>query len=163
MIFEATGGYDVVVADDPAEGELLLAGRRIALIALEQLGSLLIDDVCVPRTRLAEFVDGVGRLAAAHDLTIAVVGHAGDGNTHPSVIFDQADPDQTARAMDAFGAIMGLGLKMGGTITGEHGVGMLKREWLARELGPNSLRLHQGIKAVFDPLNILNPGKVFSP
>jgi glycolate oxidase len=77
------------------------------------------------------------------------------------VIFDPADADETARAMDAFGAIMGLGLEMGGTITGEHGVGMLKREWLARELGPASVALHHGIKAVFDPQGILNPGKVF--
>jgi glycolate oxidase len=160
-IFGESGGFDVAVADEPAEGELLLAGRRMALTALEQLGATLIDDVCVPRTRLAEFVTGVSRIADEAGLTIAVVGHAGDGNTHPTVIFDPTDADATNRAMEAFGQIMGLGLEMGGTITGEHGVGTLKREWLARELGPTSLRLQQGLKAVFDPRGILNPGKVF--
>ncbi len=160
-IFRGAGGFDVVEAEDAAEGELLLAARRAALPALEQLGGMLIDDVCVPRTRLAEFVDRVAQVAAAAGLTVAVVGHAGDGNTHPSVLFDASDPDETGRAHEAFGQIMGVGLELGGTVTGEHGVGMLKRDWLARELGPVSLRLQRDLKKVFDPGGILNPGKVF--
>jgi glycolate oxidase len=103
----------------------------------------------------------VAAVAARHRLTIGVCAHAGDGNTHPVVCFDAHDEDETRRARASFDEIMALGLSLGGTITGEHGVGLLKRDWLARELGPVAMELHRGIKAVFDPLNLLNPGKVF--
>jgi glycolate oxidase len=89
-----------------------------------------------------------------------VCAHAGDGNTHPVVCFDGADQDEAKRARESFDAIMELGLSLGGTITGEHGVGTLKRDWLARELGPTGLEVQRGIKAVLDPLGLLNPGKV---
>lgn len=159
---EEAGATDVVEASDPAEGELLLAARRLALFALERVsGTTMIDDVCVPLTRLAELFEGVDKIAAHHDVTIGVVGHAGDGNMHPTVCFDAADEDEAARAHAAFGAVMDLGLELGGTITGEHGVGVLKKEWLAREIGPVSIRLHRDIKRVLDPQGILNPGKVF--
>ena len=101
------------------------------------------------------------RIAAARGLVIGVVGHAGDGNMHPTVVFDPADPDATEHARIAFGEIMDVGLALGGTITGEHGVGVLKREWLAREAGPVSMDVHRAVKAALDPLGILNPGKVF--
>ncbi|UWM50767.1 FAD-binding protein [Streptomyces carpaticus] len=158
----AAGATEVVPAEDAAESEMLLAARRAGLSALEAVkGTTMIDDVCVPRARLAELLDGVARIADRHRLTIGVIAHAGDGNTHPTVCFDATDPDESRRARESFDAIMGLGLQLGGTITGEHGVGVLKREWLARELGPDSLEVQRGIKAVFDPLGILNPGKVF--
>lgn len=121
----------------------------------------MIDDVCVARSKLGEFIEGVSRIADDLDLTIGVVAHAGDGNTHPTVCFDSNDEDESKRARESFERIMALGLELGGTITGEHGVGLLKKDWLARELGPVSLELHRGIKDVFDPLGILNPGKVF--
>ncbi len=133
----------------------------MVLLALERLGTTLIDDVCVPLSRLADLFDGVEKIAASHGVLIGVVGHAGDGNMHPTVVFDASDPDQARRAQQAFGAVMDLGLELGGTITGEHGVGILKKEWLQKELGPVGLRLHQDIKRVLDPLGILNPGKVF--
>ena len=82
------------MADDPAEGELLLAGRRQVLTAMEQLGTTMIDDVCVPRTRLAELIERIEQVSAEVGLTIGVVGHAGDGNFHPTVVFDGDDPDQ---------------------------------------------------------------------
>ncbi|WP_192817027.1 MULTISPECIES: FAD-binding oxidoreductase [Streptomyces] len=158
----AAGATEVVPAEDAAESEMLLAARRAGLSALEAVkGTTMIDDVCVPRARLAELLDGVARIADRHRLTIGVIAHAGDGNTHPTVCFDATDPDESRRARESFDAIMALGLQLGGTITGEHGVGVLKREWLARELGPDSLEVQRGIKAVFDPLGILNPGKVF--
>jgi glycolate oxidase len=140
---------------------MLLEARRVALLALERLGTTMIDDVCVPLTRFAELFEGVEKLAAAHDVVIGVVGHAGDGNMHPTVVFDPADADQARRAQDAFGAVMDLGLELGGTITGEHGVGVLKKAWLAREIGPVAMRLHRDIKRIMDPAGILNPGKVF--
>ena len=93
-------------------------------------------------------------------LTIGVCAHAGDGNTHPVVCFDAHDPDESRRARESFDEIMALGLALGGTITGEHGVGLLKKDWLARELGPTGVELQRGVKAVFDPLGLLNPGKM---
>lgn len=156
----AAGATEVVPAEDQAESDLLLAARRLALPALDRLGTTMIDDVAVPRSRLAEMLNGVAEIAERHALTIGVVSHAGDGNTHPIVIFDAADPEQTARAQRSFDEIMALGLELGGTITGEHGVGLLKRDWLARELGPVGLELQRQVKAVFDPLGILNPGKM---
>ncbi|MFI9319577.1 FAD-binding oxidoreductase [Kitasatospora aureofaciens] len=154
------GATEVVPAEDQAESDLLLAARRLALPALDRLGTTMIDDVAVPRSRLAEMLNGVAVIAERHALTIGVVSHAGDGNTHPIVIFDGSDLDQTVRAQRAFDEIMALGLELGGTITGEHGVGLLKRDWLARELGPVALDLQRQLKAVFDPLGILNPGKM---
>jgi glycolate oxidase len=156
------GASDVVEADDPAEGDLLLAARRSVLTALEAWGTTLVDDVCVPRTRLGDFIDGITAIGERRGVVIATVAHAGDGNTHPNVVFDATDADQAERARLAFGEIMDLGLELGGTITGEHGVGVLKREWLEREVGPVGLSVHRAVKAALDPMGILNPGKVFS-
>ncbi|MET9554928.1 FAD-linked oxidase C-terminal domain-containing protein [Streptomyces sp. NPDC006645] len=158
----AAGATEVVPADDAAESELLLQARRLALVALEAVkGTTMIDDVCVPRSRLAEVLEGIDRIANKYDLTIGVCAHAGDGNTHPTVCFDASDPDESRRARESFDEIMALGLELGGTITGEHGVGVLKKEWLARELGPVGMELQRGIKKTFDPLDLLNPGKLF--
>lgn len=161
-VCRTAGAIECLEADDPAEGELLLEARRSALPALEALGTTMIDDVCVPRSRLAEFLAKVEQIAAETDVTVAVVGHAGDGNMHPNVVFDQADAEQAKRAQQAFDAIMGAGLELGGTITGEHGVGVLKMDWLATEIGPVSLQVHRAIKRALDPQGILNPGKVFT-
>ncbi|WP_328996342.1 FAD-binding protein [Kribbella sp. NBC_01245] len=154
------GATDCIVADDPLEGDLLLEARRAGLVALEQLGTTMIDDVCVPRSRLAEFIAGVERIAAEVGITVGVVGHAGDGNMHPTVVFDAADPEQARRAQVAFDRIMEIGLELGGTITGEHGVGVLKMDWLAKEIGPVALDVHRSIKQALDPRGLLNPGKI---
>jgi glycolate oxidase subunit GlcD len=158
---EEAGADFVHTTDDPAEGDLLLAARRMALPALEQLGSTLIDDVAVPRSRIAAFLDGCDAIATGRNLVIGVVGHAGDGNMHPTICFDPADSDQRTRAFAAFDDILELGLSLGGTITGEHGVGAIKVDWLEREIGPVSLDVHRSIKAALDPAGLLNPGKVF--
>ncbi|MDG9704269.1 FAD-linked oxidase C-terminal domain-containing protein [Streptomyces sp. DH37] len=156
----AAGAGEVVPAEDAAESEMLLRARRSALVALEAVrGTTMIDDVCVPRGRLADMVEGVAAIAEKHGLTIGVCAHAGDGNTHPTVCFDGRDEDEARRARASFDEIMALGLDLGGTITGEHGVGVLKREWMARELGPVAMEMQRGIKRVFDPLGLLNPGK----
>ena len=159
---EAAGATQVVPAEDAAESELLLQARRLALVALEAVkGTTMIDDVCVPRSRLGDMLEGIERVADKYALTIGVCAHAGDGNTHPTVCFDASDPEESGRARDSFDEIMALGLELGGTITGEHGVGVLKKEWLARELGPVGLEMQRAVKAAFDPLGILNPGKLF--
>ncbi|MET8896409.1 FAD-binding oxidoreductase [Streptomyces albogriseolus] len=159
---EEAGATQVVPAEDAAESEMLLQARRMSLVALEAVkGTTMIDDVCVPRSRLGELIEGVERISEKHGLTIGVVAHAGDGNTHPTVCFDASDPDESRRARESFDEIMALGLELGGTITGEHGVGVLKKEWLAREAGPVSMEMQRAVKHAFDPLNILNPGKLF--
>ncbi|MFF8655626.1 FAD-binding oxidoreductase [Streptomyces huasconensis] len=159
---EAAGATQVVPAEDAAESELLLQARRLSLTALEAVkGTTMIDDVCVPRSRLAEMLDGVERIGEKYGLTIGVCAHAGDGNTHPTVCFDAADADEARRARESFDEIMALGLELGGTITGEHGVGVLKKEWLAREIGPVGVEMQRAVKAAFDPHHLLNPGKLF--
>jgi glycolate oxidase subunit GlcD len=155
------GAEFVHTTDDPAEGDLLLAARRAALPALERLGDVLLDDVAVPRSRVATFIDGCDAISAQYDLVVGVMGHAGDGNMHPTIVFDPTDADQRARAFTAFDDILELGLSLGGTIAGEHGVGTLKLEWLEREIGPVSLSVHRAIKDALDPAGLLNPGKVF--
>lgn len=157
---EEVGAGFVHWTEDPAEADLLLAARRMALPAMERLGSLLVDDVAVPRSRIATFMDGCDAVARRQELVIGVAGHAGDGNMHPTVVVDPTDPDQRARAFAAFDEILELGLALGGTITGEHGVGSLKVDWLEREIGPVSLQVHRAIKAALDPAGLLNPGKV---
>nr|WP_225096213.1 FAD-linked oxidase C-terminal domain-containing protein [Streptomyces sp. CoH27] len=159
---EAAGATQVVPAEDAAESEMLLKARRLSLTALEAVkGTTMIDDVCVPRSRLGAMLEGVERIAATYDLTIGVCAHAGDGNTHPTVCFDAQDADESRRARESFDEIMALGLELGGTITGEHGVGVLKKEWLAREIGPVGVEMQRAVKQAFDPLGILNPGKLF--
>jgi glycolate oxidase len=154
------GATEVLVSTDPVEADLLIESRRLVGVAMERLGDRLVDDVCVPRSRLADFVDGVTDIAREYRVAIPCTGHAGDGNMHPNVIFDGADPDSVRRGRAAFDAIMALGLRLGGTITGEHGVGMLKQAWLETELGEVGVSVHQAVKQAFDPSGILNPGKV---
>ena len=159
---EVAGADLVHSTDDPAEGDLLLAARRMALPSLQQMArSILLDDIAVPRSRIAAFLDGCDAIAARRDVTIGVVGHAGDGNMHPTVCFDGSDESERDRAYGAFDDILELGLSLGGTITGEHGVGNIKLDWLEREIGPVSLDVHRSIKAALDPGGLLNPGKVF--
>ncbi|MGW5051078.1 FAD-binding oxidoreductase [Actinokineospora sp. NPDC004072] len=148
---------------DLAEGRMLLTARRAVLMALEVYGAWMTDDVCVPRTRIGELIAGCERISAEVGLRIAVVGHAGDGNMHPTIVYDPASADELARAQRAFDEILALGLALGGTVTGEHGIGKVKREWLANEIGPVGLRTHRAVKAALDPGNLFNPGSMFSP
>ena len=155
-----TGAEDLAVAEDPAEGEALMEARRQALPALERLGDWILDDVCVPRSRVVALLQRVEEVAATHGLVIGVFGHAGDGNMHPTIVHDRSDPASVAAAQRAFDAITTAALDLGGTITGEHGVGRLKRSWLARELDPGTLAASRAVKAALDPRGILNPGAV---
>ncbi|MDX6294100.1 MAG: glycolate oxidase, partial [Kribbellaceae bacterium] len=157
------GAVEVAEASDAEESRMLLEARRLVNPALEPLGVTLVDDVAVPRSKLVDLLNGIAEISAKYDVLICCPGHVGDGNMHPTVVFDRADAAAEARALEAFGAVMQLGLALGGTITGEHGIGKLKRQWLEQELGPVGLELHRGIKHLFDPTNLLNPDKVLLP
>lgn len=164
-IARAQGADEVFFSDDPADSEMLVAARRAVSPAMEKYvsglgGGELIDDVCVPRSRLGEFFARLDEIAARHSVEVSTAGHAGDGNMHPSVLFDAHDPASVAEAKETFAEIMQLGLDLGGTITGEHGVGYLKKDWLVRELDAGARALQTSIKAAVDPLGILNPGKM---
>jgi glycolate oxidase len=156
-------GADLVHSTfDVAEGRLLLAARRSVLPAIEGYGAWMTDDVCVPRTRIVDLIAACERISAEQRLRIAVVGHAGDGNMHPTIVYDPAVDGEFERANQAFRDILAAGLSLGGTVTGEHGVGKIKQEWLAREIGPVGMRVHRAIKAALDPANLFNPGSMFS-
>jgi glycolate oxidase len=126
---------------------------------VERLGVALVEDVCVPRTRLPDMVARIEQAAQRHGVLIVTVAHAGDGNLHPTFVFDRGLPAVPAEVWAAADEVFRAALDLGGTLTGEHGVGMVKRRWLADELGPESLAVHHEIKSALDPAGILNPGK----
>jgi glycolate oxidase len=156
----AHGASELFATDDVEEGDAFVAARRAAFPALERRGDLLLEDVGVALPDLPALVRGVEKIAADNATTIALVAHAGDGNTHPLVVYDARDADSTRRAQTAFGAVMDLALELGGTITGEHGVGRLKKSWLPAYLGPEAMALTRRIKDALDPDGILNPGAI---
>jgi glycolate oxidase len=159
-VFTESGATEVFSTSDPDEGEAFVAARRFAIPAVEAKGSLLLEDVGVPLSALADLVAGIEKLAADSGLVISVIAHAGDGNTHPLIVYNPADAAEAERAQKAFGDIMDLAVGLGGTITGEHGVGRLKKPWLAGYLGPEAMELNRRIKKALDPDGILNPGAI---
>ncbi len=156
------GATEVHATTDPAEAELLLQARRLALPALQRLGTVLLDDVAVPRSALPALIVNIEQVAARTGLVIGTFGHAGDGNLHPSIVYDRADPGQRAAAQEAFDGVLAAALALGGTITGEHGVGRLKASWLATELDDVALQVSRDVKAALDPAGLMNPGAVLS-
>ncbi len=160
---EQEGAVEVHIAADPAEAERVLEARRAALPALSRLAPLtILEDATVPRSRLAEMVERIQQIARAHDLLIGTFGHAGDGNLHPTCVLDPGDGDAIERAHHAFAEIFEAAISFGGTITGEHGVGLAKLAYLERQLGSEQIALLRRIKHAFDPNGILNPGKLGS-
>jgi glycolate oxidase len=157
---EDGGASYVARTDDPQEGEALLQARRMALPAIEQRGVALLEDVGVPRSLVPDLISATEDISARHGVDIYSYGHAGDGNMHPTLRWDVGDADQKERAMQAFDDILAAALDLGGTTTGEHGVGLLKNDWLEREVGPASLDIQRRLKQALDPDNILNPGKM---
>ena len=145
--------------DSTGDPEELLAARRNALPAIERLGRPLIEDIAVPRSRLADAVREIASIARRHDVPICTLAHAGDGNLHPIIVAPPGAATIPAPVHRAAADIFELALRLGGTVTGEHGVGTLKRAWLSRELGPDNHALQRELKALLDPRDILNPGK----
>jgi glycolate oxidase len=152
---------EIFSTTDQEEGEAFVVARRSAIPALEQKGSLLLEDVGVPVPELGALVRGIETISQKREVIIAVVAHAGDGNTHPLIVFDPSNAEEAARARIAYGEVMELAMSLGGTITGEHGVGRLKKAWLGDYLGADALELNLRIKHALDPQGILNPGAVY--
>ncbi|TFD63479.1 FAD-binding oxidoreductase [Cryobacterium ruanii] len=164
LIVLREAGGEATLSMDAASGDRLLAVRRAMHPALEQLGQVLIEDVSVPRSRMAEMFGAIAEISARTGISIPTVAHAGDGNLHPNFVIprdgaaDAAVPDEIWAAADE---MFQAALALGGTLTGEHGVGVLKRRWLQDEIGDTSLVLQRQLKTVFDPLGLLNPGTMF--
>ena len=157
-IIRSLGGT-AELTTDASEGERLFAIRRAAHPAMLAQGTVLIEDVCVPRSALPAMFAAIADIERRYGISIPTVAHAGDGNLHPNFVFEGPEvPDPIWSAADE---MFLAALRLGGTLTGEHGVGLLKRRWLREELGDDQFDLQQQVKAVFDPLGILNPGKVF--
>lgn len=161
-VMEACGATEIAVADDPAEADALLMGRRALNTALERMGPHLKEDMCVPVAHLAELVRRGLAVGADLGVTITMSGHGGDGNLHPMIFFAHDDPASVDRAQRAFDALVGISLDLGGTIAGEHGIGTLKAPWLTREIGEAGMVWQRRVKELFDPAGIMNPGKVFA-
>jgi glycolate oxidase len=160
-ICRENGARDVSVAKDEDERAILWEARRsvspsLARKAPNKLG----EDITVPRSAIPEAIRRIKAISAKYGLPIVVFGHAGDGNLHPNILFDKRDPDQWRKIEPIVGEIFGAALELEGTLSGEHGVGTLKRPYVEQALGSVSIDVQRSLKHAFDPLGILNPGKV---
>ena len=165
QVFRRLGALEIRSARDEKEAAgLWLARRSIGPLAIRLKPSGLVEDVTVPISRLTELMEGVARIGAEQDLLIINFGHAGDGNLHPQIMFDRADPDEVERVEEAAARILALACELKGTLSGEHGLGLTKAPFVDLEHGPVELEMMAALKATFDPLGILNPGKMgFGP
>jgi len=158
---DAAGADLVIVSADPVESEALLVARRLAGYAVMAQGPSVIEDVGVPPHRLVDLLSAIQEAGDAFGIRIATVGHAGDGNLHPILMLPDLHEDTRARALAAADSISRAAVALGGTITGEHGVGSLKRRWLAEQQDQLTAEVTTAIKSALDPTNILNPGRGF--
>ncbi|MGW6399611.1 FAD-binding oxidoreductase [Streptomyces sp. NPDC055134] len=145
---------------DAVEAEALFDVRRLAYPALERLGPVLTEDICVPRSAVPAMLATVEEIGQRHGVRIATIAHAGDGNLHPLLITPPGDAEARRAAQAAFEELLDAAVAAGGTVTGEHGVGLLKRGGMRRELGPEVCAVQRAVKNTLDPLDLFNPGKV---
>lgn len=161
-ICHQSGARKVTVAREEGERSLLWQARRSVSPALARKApNKLGEDITVPRSAVPEAVRRIKAISAKNGLPIVIFGHAGDGNLHPNILFDKRNPEQWAKVQQMAAEVFSISLELGGSLSGEHGVGALKRPYLQQALGPLSIEMQKRIKAAFDPLNILNPGKIF--
>jgi glycolate oxidase len=161
-ICRALGAQQIQVAASAAERDKLWQARRAVSAALGRLRpNKLGEDVVVPKSEIPAMIGAVREIAARDNLPIPVFGHAGDGNLHPNILFDLRNPDEVQRVELAARDIFRTAIRLGGTLSGEHGVGTLKREFLEEAQGSLAVSMSRGIKRLFDPDNLLNPGKIF--
>ena len=156
------GAIEVTTASTDAEALRLATARRSAFSALARVRpTTILEDVTVPRSHLAEMVSFIAKTAADLNLTIGTFGHMGDGNLHPTFLTDERDQAEMSKVHQALDLIVTKTLSLGGTITGEHGIGLAKKQWLPQQLDASSLDLMRQLKQTLDPHNLLNPGKIF--
>jgi glycolate oxidase len=146
-------------SSDPVEAEALFEARRLAYPALERLGPVLTEDVCVPRSQVPPALARIEQIAARHGVTIATIAHAGDGNLHPLLVTPPGDDAARRAAQAAFEEMIDAAIELGGTVSGEHGIGLLKRQGMYRELDPGAIAMQQAVRHALDPLGLFNPGK----
>ena len=156
---DGAGALWVTQSTDAAEAEALFEARRLAYPAFERLGPVLTEDVCVPRSKVPVMLAEIEALAARHGVQISTIAHAGDGNLHPLIITPPGDDAARAAAQAAFEELLDGAIALGGTVTGEHGVGLLKRDGMRRELDPGALALQEAVRGALDPRGVFNPGK----
>ncbi|HSJ00260.1 MAG TPA: FAD-linked oxidase C-terminal domain-containing protein, partial [Patescibacteria group bacterium] len=154
------GATSVTRATEPMEADWLREVRRMAYRAMERLGVARMEDVGAPRSQLPELLAAIERIAAAHDVRCGTFGHAGDGNLHPTFVWERGDVAAEDRAQAACEELYRAAIALGGTVTGEHGIGAARRPFLEEQAGPDAVAVMRAIKAALDPLGILNPGKV---
>jgi glycolate oxidase len=153
------GAMWVEQSTDDTEAEALFEARRLAYPALERLGPVLTEDVCVPRSQVPAMLEQVNQIGARHGVRIATIAHAGDGNLHPLLVTQAGDEAARLAAQAAFEELLDAAIALGGTVTGEHGIGILKRDGMRRELDPGALALQSAVRHALDPREIFNPGK----
>ncbi|QTN00586.1 glycolate oxidase subunit GlcD [Sediminibacillus dalangtanensis] len=162
-ICEDNQAIEVSMAASETEAEALRSARRSALSALARLKpTTILEDATVPRSEIANMVEAINRIAEKHQVEICTFGHAGDGNLHPTCLTDARDKEEMKRVEQAFEEIFTTAVALGGTITGEHGVGAMKAPYLHLKLGEAGVEAMRSIKQAFDPKNIMNPGKMFA-
>jgi FAD/FMN-containing dehydrogenase len=161
-ICRRNASFDIRVAGDEAERARLWLGRKGAFGAMGRISpDMIVMDAVIPRTRLPEVLGKIEALAARYDLPVANVFHAGDGNLHPLILFDSRDPDQVDRIHRLGEAIMQVCVAVGGALSGEHGIGLEKKEFMPMVFEEHDLEVMRSVKAVFNPSGLLNPGKIF--
>ncbi|MFJ9407093.1 FAD-binding oxidoreductase [Streptomyces sp. NPDC101393] len=158
--FAEAGSLWAEQSTDQVEAEALFEVRRLAYPALERLGPVLTEDVCVPRSAVPEMLAKTEEIGLRHGVRIATIAHAGDGNLHPLLITPPGDEAARRAAQAAFDELLDTAIAMGGTVSGEHGIGLLKRAGMRQELGPAVCEMHHAVKRTLDPLGLFNPGKV---
>ena len=159
---KANGAKEVRVAKDDAEATQLATARRSAFSALARLApTIILEDATVPRSELAHMIRFVAEVAKKHELKIGTFGHMGDGNLHPTFLTDERNTDEMRRVHEAFTEIFDEAIRLGGTITGEHGIGLAKKEFLPKFAGAAQMRVMRELRKALDPKGILNPGKMF--
>ncbi|MBR5605304.1 MAG: glycolate oxidase subunit GlcD, partial [Verrucomicrobia bacterium] len=161
-IANSNGCRNVRIAANAAEAKQLAEGRRVSLSALAKVSpTTILEDVTVPRSKLVNMVKAVQETAQKHNLKVGIFGHFGDGNLHPTFLIDEKNEDEMKRVELAFDDIFKVALQLGGSVTGEHGVGLAKKKVLPQALGEQSIQVMRFMKKALDPNGILNPSKMF--